>query len=222
MDKTRAKIYNNVTNNNDEVLMNNFNNTPNDVIFTSSSQVKNVFYLYGVIDNTTITPTILNTIRNLSPDCLFELRINSPGGWVDYGMPMIHTLQNDLAGKALGVIDGVAYSMAALIFKACSVRAVYPTSNMLLHTVSSSLEGKVPDVLDHAINSLDGAKYLMKSLFRGNFKEEELNNILAGREYYLSAFDMLNRGIADYIIIDGEFVKRKQYLKGLKKSKKGN
>jgi ATP-dependent protease ClpP protease subunit len=214
MDRNTTKIYNlNCEDADMEQL------PINDTIFTTSKQLKTVFYLYGVINNNTITPSILNNLRNIPNDSLLELRINSPGGWVDYGMPMIHILKNDMQERSLGVIDGVAYSMAALIFRACSVRAVYPTSNMLLHTVSSSMEGKVPDVLEHAINSLDSAKYIMKSLFEDNFKERELDNILAGREYYLSAFDMLKRGIANYIIIDGEFIKRKDYLKSVKKGK---
>jgi ATP-dependent Clp protease protease subunit len=66
-----------------------------------------------------------------------EIRITSNGGNIIYGLNIYDDLRN-YAGKKIGVVVGVAGSIAAIILQACDVRKSYRHSCLLIHHVSKN------------------------------------------------------------------------------------
>jgi ATP-dependent protease ClpP protease subunit len=188
-------------------------------VFVAYDNKKITLNLHGTIDDELLGFSVLHQIRqHNSPDAVLEIRINTPGGYVNTGLSFINMLQHEFPGKnTVGVIDSVAYSMGAMIFMACHNRVIYPSSSMLLHTVSAEFTGgKIPDILDHSNNAIYTAKYLFNTLLYPYFSLAEIDSILNGREYYLTADEMIKRKMVDFIIYQGQYLTRKEYKKKVK------
>ena len=79
------------------------------------------------------------------PGDVVHFHFNSYGGRLDAGIQLLTAMQNCQA-QIIGHLDGVAYSMAALMFLACDAHYVSPYGKLMLHTYSGGGSmGKGPD-----------------------------------------------------------------------------
>jgi ATP-dependent protease ClpP protease subunit len=86
-----------------------------------------------------------------------KIMINSPGGSVGTGLDMIRAMKS--AGKpTVCTVDGLAASMAFVIFEQCDVRKMTEASLLMGHTVSVGVQGQDRD--------LENVSRLLKALNR--------------------------------------------------------
>lgn len=102
-----------------------------------------------------------------------NVRINSPGGSVRHGDPIIVALQNSPA-EIHGYNDGTAASMAADIWIACPYRHMAVNAKLMIHCTSSIAWGNAQELRDAAevIDKFDAAAIAMTASATGKTEQE--------------------------------------------------
>jgi len=57
---------------------------------------------------------------------------------------------------------------------------------------------------------------------QGFLSKDEFEQMLIGKDYWMDSRELCKRGIATHVILEGEEITAKEYLKILKKTKKSN
>jgi len=161
---------------------------------------------------------LLNDIRQLGPDDRITLIFNSPGGLLSEGRAIINAVRNTGADIQTELLSE-ASSMAALMFCLGDRRIIYENSSLMFHNFSGGIGGKgheMKDRLKHTIKNIT-------AFFRGNIiglTEDEIQQMLDGKEWWFSSKGMCKRGIATHVNVGGIVITAKLYIKTLNKAKK--
>jgi len=181
-----------------------------EVIYTCTHHT---LYLSDVLEQNREIDQVIAALRASGGDDILEIRINSGGGEVAIGQKIIALIQEVFGGRTITIMDAEASSMAAIIFLAGSKRVVYQHSICMLHNYSTGLFGKGGEVGDRYIALNDSLAEYLKHAIEPYTKKKEFKRILDGKDLYLDAYQMCARGIATHIIINGEEIEAKEYLK---------
>lgn len=159
---------------------------------------------------------ILDELYKAPENSKLELRIASPGGLVVECQQLVNLMQNKFKNKTVAYIDSHASSAGAITFANADERIVYWNSRIMFHNYSGGYGGdyhKMKTRIDfdsiHVIRFLASAKKF--------FNDKEWNKLINGKEYWFDALEMLERGIATHLILNGKKYKNKKAIKKLKK-----
>lgn len=130
-----------------------------------------------------------------------ELEINSPGGDV-YAGSEIFTAIKSYAGNTVGKIVGVAASAAGVIAMGVKKLLISPTAQIMIHNVSSWVEGDYRD-MEHEAKVLKNFNVSIANayLLKTGMKQEELLNLM-NEETWLNAQQALENKFVDEIMFD--------------------
>lgn len=129
------------------------------------------------------------------------MHINSPGGSMKWGLSLINVFK-DAPPKSIHVIvNGAAYSMAALItILAPSPRYMTDVSTMLLHNWSATFDGRKEDInLVSKATALQDDAIEDRIVSRSKISRQALR-LLLGRDRIISAQEALEYGFIDVIV----------------------
>ena len=164
---------------------------------------------------------ILNELYGSGPEDTIELRIMSPGGMDTICQQLVNIVQNRFKDRNVAYIESHASSAGAILFLACDKRVIYWNSRFMYHNYKGKYLGKYADMRDR----LDfDEKHLVKCievLDRKYFSDKEWKKIVNGKDHWMTSKEMLKRGIATHIIIEGVEYEAKEGLKKLKQYVKG-
>lgn len=129
--------------------------------------------------------------------------INSPGGVVTAGMAIYDTMQF-IKPDVRTIVMGQACSMGSLLAQAGAPgkRFMLPNARHMIHQPSGGARGQATDMQIHVEEILKMKKYLTDIYVKHNSKNktfDQLKNDME-RDYFLSAEESLNYGLADEII----------------------
>jgi len=150
-------------------------------------------------------------------------RINSSGGLINEGLQFFNLIENKFNGRTLTFLDTKAYSMGALLFCAGDTRVITPHSDLMFHDYSGGAVGKGGEIETRVQHTSKKIRDFFKRVIleKGFLTEEEFNQMVIGQDYWFDAEEMCKRGIATHVMVNGERIKAKKYLKSLNKKKKG-
>lgn len=160
-------------------------------------------FIYGVIGDSwdgIDAQMILNEIKAMGDVESLDVHINSPGGLVSDGIA-IHSALKRLKGKVTTYNDGLAASMASVIFQAGDRRVMAEGSLLMIHDPISWVFGnaramrKEAEVLDTHKESLMSI-YLNAGFSDGD--EAKLAELLS-EETWLKGEDAIAYGLADEV-----------------------
>lgn len=169
-----------------------------------------------------------DTLDQIPDTAEIELYINSNGGSVKEGIAIYNLLKRHPAHKT-GYVDGVAHSIAFVIFQACDHRIMGEGTSALIHEIWACVCGNAEELRKEAEN-LDKLMEANRKLFMQrakNITEEELKEKMKG-ETQLTPDDALNYGFCDEIANRGTVVviedgmKQAQRIQALRQQFKGN
>ena len=124
------------------------NNTALPIFSYYESQISNTIthvYLSQNIGAPAAYIPLIQMFNSRQPGDVVHLHINSYGGRLDAGIQILTAMRTSQA-QVIGHLEGVAYSMAALLFLACDGHALSPYGKLMLHTYSGGGGGgKAPD-----------------------------------------------------------------------------
>ena len=160
---------------------------------------------------------------NITNDSMLRVQIASGGGYVTEGLKLYNVLNNIFA-DCTTVLDPFGYSMGALTFVMGETRVIYKDSEIMFHDYGSGNFGKAGELISHLEHESKHVRSFFRRVImeeRGKFlTEKEFEQMLLGKDFWFGPEEMLRRGIATHIIIDGVEVSAKKYLKKNKKKKK--
>lgn len=127
------------------------------------------------------------------------LEINSPGGYVTYGLSIIDTIQA-IDAPVHTIISGEACSMAAMISITGAQRFSTPNGFWMQHSTSDLLQGNVQNIKDQA-GFLFKLEKRMTDLLKKYTKlnQRQLSQIKNG-QLWLFSEDALKYGVVDKIL----------------------
>jgi ATP-dependent Clp protease protease subunit len=163
-----------------------------------------------------------NKIKNLLmgsyPEDTLELHISSYGGNTTEGIELYNIINSAYKNRSTAYLN-YGFSMGALTFLMCSERIIYEDSEIMFHNWMGGFRGKAADIESHFGHTKRYLRRFFHKLLSPYFSDKEIKKIEKGKEVWLDAKDMMNRGIATGIVIDGEYFPREEYFK--KYNKKG-
>ena len=165
---------------------------------------------------------IFNELRKAgSYDCL-ELRINSDGGLVTEGQQFFNVILEKFGDNTTTYLDNHGYSMGALLFCMGENRVIYPYSELMFHNYTHGSWGKGENVKSHVKHTARSLTAFFKAVTvsQGFLNKKEFKEMLLGKDFWMDCEEMCKRGIATHVVIWGETITAKKYLKGLKKKSK--
>ncbi|MCK5917297.1 MAG: ATP-dependent Clp protease proteolytic subunit [Cocleimonas sp.] len=165
---------------------------------------------------------IFNELRKANAYDRLELRINSDGGLVTEGQQFFNIILEIFDTNTTTVLDNHGYSMGALLFCMGQRRIIYPYSEIMFHNYTHGAWGKGENVKSHVKHTARSLTSFFKdvTVSQGFLTKKEFKEMLLGKDFWMGSKEMCKRGIATHVVVWGETITAKKYLKGLKKGKK--
>ncbi len=129
-----------------------------------------------------------------------HLHINSPGGLCSAGFIGYDTI-TEICKKVdvFSYVEGYVASAASLLTVGCSKRYITPSSNMLIHELSTFIGGRLSEITQDYHNSLLIQNKIEEIyLNHTKFEKEELEELLK-KDKLLSAEEAITYGLVDEI-----------------------
>lgn len=128
-----------------------------------------------------------------------EIEINSPGGYVVYGVEMANAIKNSEA-HIIAHVTGMAASMASVIACACDEIVMEEASFMMIHDPWGYTEGNAAEMRKEA-DLLDQMKEVCMSFYLAKFSrsKEELAALMSDETWY-TGNECLENGLACTVV----------------------
>jgi ATP-dependent protease ClpP protease subunit len=187
-------------------------------------ETTNIYKLYiGPIHDKDIDfQPLLHALTTTCDKERIMLIIGSGGGYLTQGIQLYsRILTGTSRDNITTVITSHAYSMAALLFCMGNTRTINNHSMLMFHNFSVFMGGKGGELID----DLESTHNMFNKLFEelvvgpGFITREELSRIHDGKDLWLDAKEMAERGIANFVTVLGERMTAKEYLESLKDNK---
>jgi ATP-dependent protease ClpP protease subunit len=133
---------------------------------------------------------VAQKISELGEGDVVEFEINSPGGSLGGLVTLLHAIRNTEA-ETIAVVIGDAYSAASLLALACNSITVGPYGNFLCHSASFGTRGKTADVRGHVNHTANYAESIFRDCYEHFLTEDEITDVLEGKELYLN-YEQIN------------------------------
>lgn len=150
------------------------------------------FYLHGPIEEIFEYNNLIATLDNCQENDIVNLFINTPGGCINTTISILHAMMR-CRGTIVTHADGQIASAGTLLFFAGVHKVVYPFSHFMFHDGSMGNMGKVNESLKNVSATSELLEKLTYTLYKPYFSEEEIDDILEGRDYYCSSEEMYDR-----------------------------
>ena len=125
----------------------------------------------------------------------------SPGGSLDINNAMIDIIKQSKT-KVIGINMGIAQSAGAFIYLACHERLTMPKAGFLLHRGRVEFGGSYDEIVCQVMEYQRQMEELEKYVLANTNIDEETFNDNFGTEWFISAKEALDFGIAHKIIED--------------------
>ena len=125
----------------------------------------------------------------------------SPGGSLDINNAMIDIIKQSKT-KVIGINMGIAQSAGAFIYLACHERLTMPKAGFLLHRGRGEFGGSYDEIVCQVMEYQRQMDELEKYVLANTNIDEETFNDNFGTEWFISAKEALDFGIAHKIIKD--------------------
>ncbi|NOY08197.1 MAG: ATP-dependent Clp endopeptidase proteolytic subunit ClpP [Spirochaetes bacterium] len=144
-------------------------------------------------------------LESQDPEKDIHIYINSPGGSVTAGLAIYDTIQY-IKPDVSTICLGQAASMAALLLSCGSPgkRFALPSSRILIHQPWGGVSGQAADIGIQAREIVRVKKLIISYFALHTGKSEKTVAKDLERDYYMSAKEAKNYGIADKVLIRGE------------------
>lgn len=159
--------------------------------------VEHHFYINDAIQEPDPFYEMFETLRGASPEDTICLHINCVGGRMSTTIQIVNAIRTSPA-TVVACAEGEVSSAAAIIFFACDGYAIADHSFFLIHNGEGGYIGKPNDCISHMEVMHRGMSNLYRDVFGRFLTEEEIADVMEGKEFYLLADEVKER-IDDYV-----------------------
>ncbi|QDJ96364.1 Clp protease [Xanthomonas phage Xoo-sp13] len=150
------------------------------------------FYLLGAIGDPEKYLDLVHTLKTAEEHDTIFIYINSVGGNLYTAIQIINAIQN-CGGTVITCLEGEACSAATIIFLAGHKHIINPFGAFMVHKYSHGVEGKGSDV---AVQVKFTERYfdeLAYSIYADLMTKREIENMLEGKDLWLSSQEVQER-----------------------------
>ena len=194
-------------------------NKPITGIYEESPSYKHFKLFFGdFMEPATGTHKIINELQKNEAHDFLEIFISSYGGEYNELVEFYNTINTNYGYVTTFLNYG--YSAGALAFLFGTERIVYEHSEFMIHSYSTGVGGKREDLLNHVNFQDKQILTFFDKMLKPYFTKKEIKKINKGKDFWVNSKEMLERGIATGIIVEGVYMSREDYLNPPKKVKK--
>ena len=161
---------------------------------------------------------IINKLQQVEPNDVLEFHISSHGGAVEE-LIELYNLCNTVFYGRMSTFVNFGYSAGAWAFLFGTERVVFEHSDLMFHSYSGGFGGKRDDMLTHMEHEDKRINKFLMGTLEPYFTKKEIKKMIKGKDFWLGSIEMLQRGIATHILIDGEAMTADEYLNPKKPEK---
>ena len=121
-----------------------------------------------------------------------NMYINSPGGDLDTALQIIDAIESTPA-TTVAFLEGQACSAGSMIAMACDNAEISEYSYMMIHTFHQGLAGKFSDIQSSTEFHKKWWRSVFEKLYKDFCTDEEIEQILSGKELWLDADECVER-----------------------------
>lgn len=161
---------------------------------TKLSLQKNFFHIWltDEIDTPEHYIDVFNCLMSAEETDVVAFHINSPGGNLNTTLQIIDAIESTPA-TTVAFIEGEACSGASMISMVCDNVNLSKYSYMMIHTFSQATGGKFSDILKSTNFNSKWWEKTFSSIYKGFCSEEEIRDILNGKDLWLDAEECVKR-----------------------------
>ena len=145
-----------------------------------------------VVQEASYYRNVAHAVSMAGEDDVVKYRFNSPGGLLDGMVALLHSTVSTSATTVAEIV-GECHSAASILALHCDEIFVGPYASMLCHSVRYGYAGKSADVEAHVKHTSKTTEKLMRETYTGFLSEEEIEDLLKGRELYLDSDEIIER-----------------------------
>lgn len=134
----------------------------------------------------------VETIRDAGEHDTIEFHINSPGGNVYSAIELLHAFADTQAHIHV-VLTGIVASAGTILMTVGDSFEISPYTTFMFHNYSGGTIGKGNEMAIKMDYEREWSKMFMHDIYEGLLSEEEITQLLDGRDFWLSAEDVGNR-----------------------------
>lgn len=162
-----------------------------DTIYVKPAPQQFTYFIDSDITEPSDYRELIQVLTSMSEDDTLELLINCHGGFLHTTTYLSNAIRN-CRGHVHGILSGVAMSGGSLLLLSCHSVEVMPHSVFMAHTSNGIEAGKLSDTTRSLTSSVKQLEALYKDLYWGFYTEQEINDILEGKDSYLE-YEEINR-----------------------------
>lgn len=144
------------------------------------------FMAPGYYDN------VVDALDRAQEGDVFRFIIASPGGRMDGLLSLLDAVERTEA-ICIASIVGDCSSAASIFALSCHQVTVGRYAEMLVHSARYGTIGKSSDVLSHVLHTTKVTERVMRDAYAGFLSEQEINEVLNGKELYLDSDEIVER-----------------------------
>jgi ATP-dependent protease ClpP protease subunit len=162
---------------------------PKDIVRAQTTAITYHFFIHGPIEGSEDYIDLLDALYNATPTDVIIHHLNTPGGYLDTAVEIIHAIAQTEA-TVVGSADGQVASAGSLILFAYHTFVLGEFCEVMLHDGSGGSWGKINENLKAAEHTSQRIANIYHKVYGRFFPEEEVQAILDGADLYLSAEDV--------------------------------
>jgi len=157
-----------------------------------TNDYRTTVYLTDEITDPGTYNELIHKLREATPEDLFVLVINTPGGDLDTATSLISAIKNSYA-NVTAHLTGTVASAGTLIAMACDHLVVDDHTKFMIHTYSTGIQGKGNEVKAQQDFMNVAIKELLEEVYAGFLTEEELKELIDGKDFWFNKTQVLER-----------------------------
>lgn len=156
------------------------------------ASIERHFYITGAIEYEDDYIDLIDALYQGQPNETIIIHLNTPGGRLDVTMQIINAMRTSDA-DVIAIADGQVASAGTLILFSAPSIGIQKFSYVMMHDGSEFAGGKVNENLRQAQFSSGLIKKICQEVYSPFFSEEEIADILDGRDLWLHSEEVEER-----------------------------
>ena len=152
-------------------------------------------------------------LKTASENDIINIHINSHGGSAD-ALIQLRTYLRETDATVIAHAEGMVASAGSMLFLSCNAWNVYPNISFMCHNYSSGTSGKGSEMASQIDFEKVWSKELMHDCYAGFLTDKEIDEMLAGKDFWMGSKEVSERLTKLVTYREKEF---KKQMKGGKK-----
>lgn len=150
------------------------------------------FYITDEIGEPDKYLELINVLKVAEQHDTIFIYLNTPGGYLHTAIQIMSAIKQSSA-TVITAMEGEVCSAGTMIFLSGNKYIINPNSTFMIHNYSAWIGGKGNEIASHAKYREEYAKELMNDVYKDFLTTDEINDVLEGRDIWLSSKSVIER-----------------------------